>query len=285
VNRRQLLFAIVVTSAASGRLFAFPKFEDPFLSLEARHRGRLGVFALDTQTGRQLSNRGDERFLMCSMFKLPLAAAVLARVDAGQLKLVDRISYSAADLPGYAPVTKAHLAQGALSLEELCAAAVEFSDNGAANLLLARLGGPQAVTRFARKHGDAVTRFDRTELSLNLASGDLDTMTPQAFVGLVRTILLGDALELESRQQLLSWMIACETGKKRLRAGLPRGWRAGDKTGTAGSQANDTAIAFPPSRPPVIVCALYDAPRASDDERESVLHEVGTLVGQWVANG
>ena len=273
-----------MSSAASGRLFAFPHFEDPFVSLEERHGGRLGVFALDTQAGRLLAHRGDERFLMCSMFKLPLAAAVLARADAGQLKLTDQVSYSAADLPGYAPVTKAHLKQGSLSLEELCAAAVEFSDNGAANLLLASLGGPQALTRFARKQGDAVTRFDRTELSLNFASGDLDTTTPQAFVGLVRTILLGDALKPESRQQLMEWMMACETGKKRLRAGLPQGWRAGDKTGTAGPETNDTAIVFPPSRPPVIVSALYDAPKASDDEREAMLRDVGAIVGQWVGS-
>ncbi len=219
---------------------------------------------------------------MCSMFKLPLAAAVLARADAGQLKLTERIRYSGKDLPGYAPVMRAHLRQGSLTVEELCAAAVEESDNGAANLLLARLGGPGAVTAFARAQGDSVTRFDRTELSLNFPSGEMDTTTPQAFAGLVQTLALGDALRPESRNLLRGWMIACQTGRKRLRAGLPQNWLAGDKTGTAGPETNDTAVIWPPSRPPVIVSALYECAKATDDEREDVLREVGSVVAAWV---
>ncbi len=219
---------------------------------------------------------------MCSMFKLPLAAAVLARVDAGQLRLTDCVAYSARDLPGYAPVTQAHVRQGSLSISELCAAAVEMSDNGAANLLLAKLGGPAAVTGFARANGDPVTRFDRTELSLNDPSGEMDTTTPRAFVGLVQTMVLGGALRPESRMLLRDWMIACETGKRRLRAGLPQGWLAGDKTGTAGPETNDTAVIWPPSRSPVLVSALYEAAKATDEEREEVLREVGAMITGWV---
>ena len=240
------------------------------------------MFLLDTHTGRQLAHRADERFLMCSMFKLPLAAAVLARVDAGQVKLSDNVSYSEKDLLGYAPVTRAHVKQGALSVGDLCAAAVEMSDNGAANLLLAKLGGPPSLTRFVRRLGDAVTRFDRTELSCNDPSGDLDTTTPQAFVRLTRTLLCGSALRPESRKLLLDWMIVCRTGKDRLRAGLPPSWRAGDKTGTGDTETNDPAVVWPSSGAPVFLSALYNASKPSADEREAVLREVGAIAAEWL---
>ena len=229
-----------------------------------------------------MAHRADERFLMCSMFKLPLVAAALARVEAGQLKLTDRVAYSAKDLPGYAPVTQAHVRQGSLSIRQLCAAAMEQSDNGAANLLLARLGGPSALTAFARAQGDTTTRFDRTELSLNSPSGEMDTTTPRAFAGLVQSVLLGETLREGSRTLLREWMIACETGGRRLRAGLPRCWLAGDKTGTAGPETNDTALRWPPSRAPVVVSALYESAAATDDQREGVLREVGAMVAAWV---
>ena len=281
VHRRRVLIGLAAGAAAL-RASSLLSEQNPLPALESRYGGRLGVFALDTRTGRQLLHRADERFLMCSMFKLPLAAAVLARVDAGQLKLTDRIEYSGKDLPGYAPVTQAHVRRGSLSVKELCSAAVEMSDNGAANLLLAKLGGPAALTGFARAHGDTVTRFDRTELSLNYPSGEMDTTTPRAFVGLVQTMVLGDVLKPESRRLLRDWMIACETGKKRLRAGLPRGWLVGDKTGTAGPETNDTAVIWPAARSPVLVSALYEAVKATDDEREGVLREVGTVVTNWL---
>ncbi len=285
MHRRRVLIGLTAAAAtwsAPCFLFAQDPLQALLQALEHRHGGRLGVFALHTATGRRLAHRADERFLMCSMFKLPLVAAVLARVDAGQLKLTDHLPFSAKDLPGYAPVTQAHLRQGSLSVRQLCAAAMEMSDNGAANLLLARLGGPSAVTEFARAQGDAITRFDRTELSLNSPAGEMDTTTPRAFVGLVQSVLLGRTLQGGSRKLLRDWMIACETGKHRLRAALPRGWLAGDKTGTAGPQTNDTALIWPPSRAPVLVSALYESAAATDDQREEVLREVGAMVAASV---
>ena len=133
---------------------------DTLAALERASGGRLGVYALDTGTGRSLGHRADERFLMCSTFKLLLAAAVLARVGAGRERLDRRVPYTASDLLPYAPVSRAHLADGSLPIGALCQAAVEVSDNTAANLLLASIGGPTSVTRFARSLGDGVTRLD-----------------------------------------------------------------------------------------------------------------------------
>src|ERR1700742_4412006 len=97
--------------------------------IEKDHGGRLGVFAVDTGTGRTLAHRADERFLMCSTFKGLLAAQVLARVDAGQDDLTRRIPYNAHDLVFTSPVTKARVVQGAMTVGDLCQAIMEVSDN------------------------------------------------------------------------------------------------------------------------------------------------------------
>lgn len=252
-------------------------------ALEQRHGARLGIFALDTGSGRSLANRADERVLMLSTFKALLAAAVLARVDAGQERLDRRIPFGEADLLSYAPVARAHLREGALSVEALCAATVELSDNTAANLLLPTLGGPAGLTRFLRGIGDAVTRLDRNEPGLNTPSGEMDTTTPAAMAQSLRAVLAGEALSAASRARLEGWMVASPTGRARLRAGFPDGWRVGDKTGTAGSQAHDVAIARPPGRAPLIVAAYCDAPRLDGPGRDNVLHEVASIIAGWMS--
>lgn len=253
--------------------------EDAFAALEARAGGRLGVFALDTGSGRSLAHRADERFLMCSTTKLVSVAAVLARVDAGQERLDRPISYGAKDLDvGYTPDTKAHLAEGRMSLESLCRAAITHSDNGAANLILASLGGPESVTAFARTLGDRVTRFDRTEPTLNRPDGERDTTTPRAMAATARALLLGTALHPASRDLLNRWTMDCTTGLARVRAGIPAGWTAGDKTGTAGPCANDIALLRPPGgAAPLVVAAFYEVPDRKDAERDAVLRDVGTI--------
>jgi beta-lactamase class A len=256
---------------------------EPFEAIEQAHGGRLGVYVLDTGSLRSLGYRADERFLMCSTFKLLLAACVLSRVEAGQEQLGRVVRYGPRDLMEYAPVARAHLAEGGLQVEALCQAAVEVSDNTAANLLLAAIGGPAAVTRFAREHGDGVTRLDRWELALNVPSGALDTSTPHAMTHLLATVLLGPALGAASRAKLEAWMQACSTGGQRIRAGLPAGWVAGDKTGTGHTQTNDLAIIRPPGRAPILVTAYYEAGTPPDTEREAVLRQVGAAVARWVA--
>lgn len=229
-----------------------------FAEIEAGVGGRLGVFAHDTQTGRELAHRADERFAMCSTFKWVLAADILARVDRGELSLDDRVPISASDLLEHAPFTRAHVAEGSLTVDALARAAVVVSDNTAANLLLAKVGGPRGLTRFVRSLGDPVTRLDRNEPALNSNQpGDpRDTTSPRAMAGLMRSLLCGDVLSTAGRDRLLGWLRACETGKERLRAGLPQDWIVGDKTGSGERGAvNDIAIATPPRRRPIVVAA------------------------------
>jgi beta-lactamase class A len=229
-----------------------------FKEIEAQLGGRLGASVLDTGSGKRLSYRGNERFAMCSTFKLLLVAAVLSRIGQGRLTLEQRIPYTATDLVGNAPFSRDHLAEGSLSVADLCGAAVEVSDNTAANLLLGLIGGPVGLTRYLRSLGDPITRLDRKELALNSNSpGDVrDTTTPDAMIGTMNTILVGDALALGDRAKLIGWMKNCQTGLERLRAGLPPDWTVGDKTGTgANGAANDVAMLWPPNRAPILVAA------------------------------
>ncbi len=251
--------------------------------LERRHGGRLGVAILDTGNGRCATHRGDERFLMCSTFKLLAVAAVLARVDRGDEHLDRRIVFGREVLLSYAPVTSEHVGSPGMSIVELCAAAMTVSDNTAANLLLARMGGPGAVTRFARSLGDTVTRLDRIEPDLNIASpGDIrDTTTPNAALATLQNLLLGNALAAASRAQLIEWLRGCTTGAEKLRAGLPPGWTIGDKTGSgAQNETNDVGILYPPQRQPLLVTAYYAGSAADAATRNAVLADVGRIAAQ-----
>ena len=249
-------------------------------AIEQTHGGRLGVFALDTATGKTLSYRPDERFLLQSTFKGILAAMVLSRVDAGLDDLAQLVTYSAKDLLPASSVTTAHVADGRLTVEDLCRAILEQSDNAAANLLLARVGGPESLTGYARRLGDTVTRFDRYELVKGW-SNTLDTTTPRAIAGLAQTVVLGDALKPQSRALLKRWMMGNVVGRTRLRASLPADWEAGDRTGTSQGVCNDYAVAWAPDRAPLVMAAYYDAPALDTASQEIVLREVGSAIVAW----
>jgi beta-lactamase class A len=246
--------------------------------IEASVGGRVGVFALDTASGRALAHRANERFAMCSTFKWTLAAAVFARIDRGEGRLDERIPFGPADLMEIAPVAREHVTERTMTVEAMTRAIVTASDNTAANLLLAWIGGPGALTAFYRQLGDPVTRLDRNEPSLNSNdAGDVrDTTSPRAMVGLLKAVLLGDALKAASRERLLALLQASETGKKRLRAGLPADWIVGDKTGTGEFAVNDVAIAMPPGRASILMAAYMSDPGGPDDE-DGVRHEAGDV--------
>lgn len=261
------------------------------IALEKKVGGRLGVCVIDTGTGRTLAHHGNERFAMCSTFKLPLAAAILREADRGKLKLDTVIPYTKADMVAHAPVTEANLDKGGMTIGALAEAAQMESDNPAANLLLKQIGGPAGFTQFFRDLGDTVTRIDRYEPEMNrVVPGDeRDTTTPSAMAATIKKILTGDILAPASRELLTQWMIDTQTGLKRLRAGLPQDWRAGDKTGTGyddiSGKVNDIAIAWPPGRAPIIATAYYNTAGPADDvsdEHQAVLAQVGRIAARWL---
>lgn len=246
---------------------------------------RLGVAALDTAGGRRIGHDADSRYAMCSTFKAPLAGMALAEVDRGRLSLAEELPVARADLVDNSPRSAAAVERGRMSVEAIGAAIVQVSDNAAANILLARLGGPAAFTAFARRCGDGVTRLDRIEPELNASTpGDpRDTTSPAAMLGLMGALLLGDVLAPASRARLAAWMEGATTGRDRLRAGFPADWRAGDKTGTANGANNDIAIAWPPRRAPILVARFIDAPEPTHAARNAAHAEVARLVAQAFA--
>jgi beta-lactamase class A len=248
--------------------------------LEHSNKCRLGVAIFDTGTGEKTGHRIDERFAMCSTFKMLLAAAVLQRVDTGQEHLARIIAVPAKPLVSHSPVTEQH-AGAEMTIFTLCDAILTQSDNTAANLLLTTIGGPDGITRFARSIGDNMTRLDRTETSLNEAlPGDpRDTTSPTAMIGNLQTLLLGNVLSLGSRKQLIIWMVANEYGNSRLRASLPADWRAADKTGANGeTTTNDIAVFWPTHQSPVLVSAYLTECPGADARRDAILAEVGRIV-------
>ena len=237
----------------------------------------------DTGTGATIEHRADERFPMCSTFKLLAAAAALKRVDEGAERLDRRIAYGPSDLLDYAPIAKAHVAEGGMTLADLCAAAIDWSDNTAANLVLQTIGGPAGFTQFARSLGDKVTRLDRNEPTLNesLPGDARDTTSPRAMAADMQKVLLGDALSDASRRQLQTWLINDKVGDKRLRAGLPPSWRIGDKTGSGERGSTNTiAIIWPPGRAPLIATVYYTELSAPMDARNAIHKEIGGLIAE-----
>ena len=280
MDRAAFLFGATTFAAAPGLVkVSLPQ-------LEARYGGRLGVVAVNSGTGARLAYRPSERFAMCSTFKVLLVGAVLARADSREERLDRHVVYGKTDLLEYAPVTRTNVRLGFMTVKALCEAAIEYSDNTAANLLLRAIGGPDRVTTYARSLGDSRTRLDRTEPSLNSAipGDERDTTTPGAMVANLQKLLTGSALSLPSQRKLRSWLSGCRTGTACIRAGVPASWRAGDKTGSgAHATRNDIAVLYPPSRSPVFVAAYYTGSSASSEARDGILAEVGRIVSSTFA--
>lgn len=253
---------------------AFAPSADPLAAIEATLRGgRLGFAALDLTKRGGLSHRMDERFALCSTAKLPLVGAILAQVDLGRIDGSRTIAISRRDLVEHAPVVVAALPKGSITVFELCRGAIEQSDNAAANMLLAMIGGPAGLTRFMQRHDGGVSRLDRTEptLNTNLPGDPRDTTTPAAMLRLTRALMVDGALSAASRDRLAGWLIASRTGAARLRAGLPPAWRAGDKTGTGErGAANDVAIVWRHAgHAPLLIASYVDAPAVPLAVREA----------------
>ena len=256
-------------------------FEDRIKAIEQRTGARIGVAALDTGSGKRLDYRSDERFPMCSTFKFLAAAAVLKRVDGEQEKLDQFISYGEKDILEYAPVTKAHLKDGGMTLGALCAAAIEQSDNTAGNLLLDKIGGPGGLTNFVRSIDDKTTRLDRKEPELNSAipGDERDTTSAAAMSANMQRLVLGKVLSESSQHQLEDWLQHNETGTQLIRAGVPKPWIVGDKTGRCGNGAtNEVAIIRPPGRAPIVVAIYSIGSTSSADGRSATVAEAARAV-------
>ena len=283
---RRALLAAAPALAFHGRAVAALPAPD-FAAIERACGGKLGVFVIDTATGATTGWRADSRFPFCSSFKAPLAAFVLWKVDLGELRRDQPVRFQASDLVSYAsPITRPHLAEGAMPLEALCAAAIDYSDNIAANALLRTVGGPAALTAWMREQGDDGFQLSHNEPVLNRSrfSGAADTTTPRAMAESFRRFAFGKVLEPASRARWIGWLVTNTTGDARLRAGLPKAWRVGDKTGTWNEgwfSTVDIAIAWPAGGAPLVISAFV-TDQGATDAGEAALAEVARQVAVWI---
>jgi beta-lactamase class A len=250
---------------------------DRLAAIERASGGRLGVALLDARGRTLFARRPNERFALCSTFKLPLAAFYADGSDQTPLRL------TRADLMGNSPYSEEVVASGEMSVDGAAEHAVTDSDNTAANLLLHRLGGPEEYTRRVRAWGDAVTRLDRNELGLNenARRDPRDTTSPAAMAGTARRLVMGDLLEAAARDRLRTWLIATRTGTRRIRAGLPAGWTMGHKTGTCGNAVNDVAFFRTPRGNEYVLAVYLDRP-VNDARGEAAIADVARLAARMV---
>lgn len=284
IDRRQFAgFTLLVAAAPAVARAQGLDLAAAVLAAERTTGGRIGLAVHDTASGRRFSHRGGERFPMASTFKALLVAAILERIDQGADRLDRAIPVRKAEILANSPVSERHVGTTA-TVAQLCAATIIYSDNTAANLLLPAVGGPAGFTRWLRRSGDPATRLDRIEPMMSEARpGDpRDTTTPDAMAATWERLLLGKIISSASRQQLTSWLVANTTGDTRLRAGLPREWKVGDKTGTGGhGSVNDIAIVWPTRAEPgsVIIASFIRGGTAPAD----TLHKVHADLARAIA--
>ncbi len=295
MNRRGLLIAAATMTTVPALTATFgrqaraaagwpAKLPQAFARIEKESQGRLGIYVLDTGDGAAAGLRAGERFPMCSTFKLVLAARILARVDQRKEQLDRRLPVAKSDIVSHSPAVEKRVG-GDISIRELCEATVTLSDNAAANLLLETFGGPPAMTEYARSIGDATFRLDRMETMMSEAKpGDVrDTTSPQAMAQTLRRLALGDALLPASRGQLVAWLKANKTGDTRIRAGLPKDWIVGDKTGAGGHGTNnDVAIFWPKDRAPVILSVYLNGSKLPADKRDGIIAAIAAEVARAI---
>lgn len=248
--------------------------------LEARSEGRLGIFALNTANNKKIQYHANERFPMGCTSKVIGVAAVLKKSMTDKQLLQEKIVYQKNDLLSWAPITKKHLKDG-MTICELCAAAISYSDNTAMNLLVKKLGGLQEFNNFARSIGDMSFKVDNWWPQEAMSGPDgKDSTTPAAMAKSLQKLALGDVLAISQRKQLQDWLKDCTTGQSRIRAGVPQGWIVGDKTGTGFhyGTTNDIAIIWPPKHAPIVLVVYYTNNYKNAQKREDIIASATRIV-------
>lgn len=292
VNRRLVLQGLAMSLVAACNSHAtqtsqFARVDQDLHNIEMSARGRLGAYILDLHTNFGLGYREQEKFAHCSSFKMSLAAMVLKLSEDGNADLSERLHWTARDMLHVSPVTAANIQQG-LTVEQLAHATLVTSDNTAANVLLRRFGGPQALTSFWAGLGDRVSRLDRYEPDLNVTppGTELDTTSPIAMARTIAVLIHGHALNGRNKAKLRNWMTQVRTGSQRIRAGFPPEWQSGDKTGTGiGATKHtyvDIAWGIPPGRAPIIVTAYFE-PESLAEPMDPIALRVLADVGRHAA--
>ncbi|WP_035573028.1 class A beta-lactamase [Halomonas halocynthiae] len=249
--------------------------------IEANLNARVGIAVYDLESKRNWQYHADDRFPLSSTFKTLACAALLQQADTGQQQLAQTVTFTESELVSYSPVTEAFVGTEGMTLSALCEATLSMSDNSAANFILDAIGGPQAVTQFARSIGDNVTRLDRWETELNEAipGDERDTTTPNAMAMNLEKLVLGEALSPASRQQLKHWLTNNQVGDALFRASVPDDWTVADRTGAGGYGSRSiAALLWPPQRKPVVATLYITETEASFEDRNAAIAEIGAAI-------
>ncbi len=277
----QLVRAFVVMIALNTSPLYAQSIMESVRAVEGRLDARVGVFVLNTGTGETFAHRADDRFPMNSTFKTLACAALLAKVDGGEISLSDVVIFTWDDIVPYSPVTTYRVGVPGMTVGEICQTTLAVSDNTAGNLVLEAIGGPAGLTAFLRSVGDDVTRLDRWETALNESTpGDeRDTTTPRAMAHTMQALVLGDVLSPDSRRRLEDWIVGHELGDALIRSSVPASWRVGDRTGAGGYGSRSiAAIMWPTDRDPIVMTVYITETEASFNERNAAIAEIGRAV-------
>ena len=282
IDRRMLITGLPLLAAAAPDRFAPLRRAIP--QIERSAGGPIGISLLDTHTGERFGHRADDRFPLCSTFKLLLAARLLHGADKGQWAMTERLPVTKADMLFNAPFTEKRIG-GSASLLELAEVMAVLSDNPAAIIALAKVGGPAALTAWLRSVGDQTTRLDRNEPEMNNETpGDpRDTSTPAAMLATSRAFVEGRILSPAARKTLFGWMQASKTADTMIRAALPPGWQEANKTGAGSWRArNIVSVITPPGRKPIWVAAYLFAGKSELAERNRQFVPLGRAIVESV---
>jgi beta-lactamase class A len=251
----------------------------PLDQLEKTFDGKIGVYAIDTNTNQTISHRSDERFPTQSTYKFIGAAALLKASAEHKVSLNKVIHYTKNDLISWQPVTPLHLNTG-MSLEALAEATVTYSDTPAMNIITKSMGGPTFVSDFAHSIGNASFNITHYEGNLNSNPADnSDTSTPKDMAMSLKKILLGSVLPLRLKNELLTWMRNCTTGYQRIRAGTTNGFAVADKTGSGDyGVANDIGILWSPTCKPIVLSIYTIQNKADATRRDDILAQATKIV-------
>lgn len=271
--------ALFATSIASAQL---SNVLSSVIHVEEQLSARVGVALYDLETNEHILYHGEDLFPLSSTFKPLACAALLRQVDLGLDSMQRRVIFEQDTLVSYSPITETRVGSNGMTLAELCEATITVSDNTAGNLILEAIGGPQGLTQFLKSIGDSTTRLDRWETELNESlPGDVrDTTSPDAMASTMQSLLFGNVLSPSSKDQLDTWLRADTVGDALLRAGIPKHWSIGDKTGAGGFGSRSiVAVMWPPDRKPIIAAIYMTETDASFDERNGAIASIGKAIG------
>lgn len=222
-------------------------------TLEHKLDGEIGLYAIDTNSGKIISYRGNQTFPFESTFKL-MGVAALLHYNQSKPVLQKRLFIKPEQLVMWHPISGLYINQK-VSLQTLAEGAISYSDNTAINMIIRELGGLDKINHFARMVGNNTFNLKHYEVNLNSnPNNNEDSSTPKDMALSLQNILLGNVLSEHNKQLLFQWMRNNTTGYGRIRAGVPLGWAVADKTGSGSyGVANDIGLVWSPSCKPIIL--------------------------------